>query len=294
MDPSLQSLDQINQITSTALDLAIKFAPRLLVAVLILVAGFYAGRWAGRALLRALSHARLEPPVRALLVRITEVLVLLVFAIMALQNLGVELLPLIAGLGIAGAGVALAMQGVLGNGIAGLMIMLSRPFNVGDYISIAGEQGVVEDITLFNTTLGHADQSKVVIPNRKIVGEILHNYHAIRQLGIEVGVSYKTDVVAAVETIREILRANLRVLKDPDPVVGIARLRDSCVVMAVAPWVQAADYGPASAEINQAILEAFRARDIVIPAPQREIRVMSTTAYLGESAKERFANRDAA
>ncbi|HEV8106954.1 MAG TPA: mechanosensitive ion channel family protein [Burkholderiales bacterium] len=294
MDPSLQSLDQINQITSTALDLAIKFAPRLLVAVLILVAGFYAGRWAGRALLRALSHARLEPPVRALLVRITEVLVLLVFAIMALQNLGVELLPLIAGLGIAGAGVALAMQGVLGNGIAGLMIMLSRPFNVGDYISIAGEQGVVEDITLFNTTLGHADQSKVVIPNRKIVGEILHNYHAIRQLGIEVGVSYKTDVVAAVETIREILRANPRVLKDPDPVVGIARLRDSCVVMAVAPWVQAADYGPASAEVNQAILEAFRARDIVIPAPQREIRVMSTTAYLGESAKERFANRDAA
>jgi small conductance mechanosensitive channel len=294
MDPTLQSLDQINQITSTALDLAIKFAPRLLVAVLILVAGFYAGRWAGRALLRALSHARLEPPVRALLVRITEVLVLLVFAIMALQNLGVELLPLIAGLGIAGAGVALAMQGVLGNGIAGLMIMLSRPFNVGDYISIAGEQGAVEDITLFNTTLGHADQSKVVIPNRKIVGEILHNYHAIRQLGIEVGVSYKTDVVAAVETIREILRANPRVLKDPDPVVGIARLRDSCVVMAVAPWVQAADYGPASAEVNQAILEAFRARDIVIPAPQREIRVMSTTAYLGESAKDRFANRDAA
>jgi small conductance mechanosensitive channel len=294
VDPSLQSLDQINQLTATALDLAIKFAPRLLVAVLILVAGFYAGRWVGRALLRALSRAHLEPPVRALLVRITEVLVLLVFAVMALQNLGVELLPLIAGLGIAGAGVALAMQGVLGNGVAGLMIMLSRPFNVGDYISIAGEQGVVEDITLFNTTLGHADQSKVVIPNRKIVGEILHNYHAIRQLGIEVGVSYKTDVVAAVEAIREILRANPRVLKDPDPVVGIARLRDSCVVMVVAPWVQAADYGPASAEVNQAILEAFRARDIVIPAPQREIRVMSTTAYLGESAKERFANRDAA
>jgi small conductance mechanosensitive channel len=291
MDPSLQSLDQL---TTTALDLAIKFAPKLLVAVLILVAGFYAGRWAGRALLRALSHARLEPPVRALLGRITEVLVLAVFAIMALQNLGVELLPLIAGLGIAGAGVALAMQGVLGNGVAGFMIMLSRPFTVGDYISIAGEQGVVEDITLFNTTLGHADQSKVVIPNRKIVGEILHNYHSIRQLGIEVGVSYKTDVVAAVETIQEILRANPRVLKDPAPVVGIARLRDSCVVLAVAPWVQAPDYGPAGGEINQAILETFRARDIVIPAPQREVRVLSTTAYLGESAKERFANRDAA
>ena len=291
MDEQLQSLDQI---TTTAIDLAVKFAPKALVAVLILAAGFYAGRWAGRGLTRALARVQLEPPVRALLARVTEVMVLGLFAIMALQNLGVELLPLIAGLGIAGAGVALAMQGVLGNIVAGLTIMVTRPFKVGDFISVAGEQGAVEDITLFNTTLGHADQSKVVIPNRKIVGEILHNYHAVRQLGIEVGVSYKTDIVTAVQTIREILRANPRVLKDPDPVVGIARLRDSCVVLAVAPWVQAGDYGPAGAEINQAILEAFRARDIVIPAPQREVRVLSTTAYLGDSAKERFANRDAA
>ena len=291
MDESLQSLDQI---TTTAIDLAVKFAPKAMVAVLILIAGFYAGRWAGRGLLRALARVNLEPPVRALFARVTEVAVLGLFAIMALQNLGVELLPLIAGLGIAGAGVALAMQGVLGNIVAGLTIMVTRPFKVGDYVSIVGEQGAVEDVTLFSTTLGHADLSKVVIPNRKIVGEILHNYHSIRQLGIEVGVSYKTDVVAAVETIHEILRANPRSLKDPAPVVGIARLRDSCVVLAVAPWVQAADYGPAGAEINQAILEAFRARDIVIPAPQREVRVLSTTAYLGDSAKERFANRDAA
>jgi small conductance mechanosensitive channel len=291
MDEQLQSLDQI---TTTAIDLAVKFAPKALVAVLILAAGFYAGRWAGRGLMRALARVHLEPPVRALLARVTEVLVLGLFAIMALQNLGVELLPLIAGLGIAGAGVALAMQGVLGNIVAGLTIMVTRPFKVGDFISVAGEQGAVEDISLFSTTLGHADQSKVVIPNRKIVGEILHNYHALRQLGIEVGVSYKTDIVAAVGTIREILRANPRILKDPDPAVGIARLRDSCVVLAVAPWVQAGDYGAASAEVNQAILEAFRARDIVIPAPQREVRVLSTTAYLGDSAKERFASRDAA
>jgi len=195
MNEQLQSLDQI---TTTAIDLAVKFAPKALVAVLILAAGFYAGRWAGRGLTRALGRVHLEPPVRALLARVTEVMVLGLFAIMALQNLGVELLPLIAGLGIAGAGVALAMQGVLGNIVAGLTIMVTRPFKVGDFISVAGEQGAVEDISLFSTTLGHADQSKVVIPNRKIVGEILHNYHAIRQLSIEVGVSYKTDIVAAV------------------------------------------------------------------------------------------------
>ena len=117
----------------------------------------------------------------SLVERITHLLVLALFAIMALQNLGVQLLPLLAGLGIAGAGIALAMQGVLGNLIAGLTIIFSQPFRVGDYISIVEEEGVVLDIDLFNTTLGHPD-SRGGDPNRKIVGEILHNYGRIRQL----------------------------------------------------------------------------------------------------------------
>ena len=292
MDQSLQTLDQL---TSTALDLALKFAPKVLVAILIMVAGFYAGRWAGRALLRGLGRVELDPPVRALLGRAVELAVLALFAVMALQNLGVELLPLIAGLGIAGAGVALAMQGVLGNVVAGLNILLSRPFRVGDYISIVKEEGVVQDVTLFSTTLEHADLSRVVIPNRKIVGEILHNYRRVRQLNIEVGVSYKSDIDAATSAIREVLRANARVLSEPAPAVGVARLGESSVVLSVAPWVGVPDYGPAGGEINRAILEAFRLREIVIPAPQRDVRVVSTTAYLaGEAAKDRFAARDAA
>src|SRR5262249_59646700 len=118
----------------------------------------------------------LGPPARALLERAVKLLVLGLFVIMALQTLGVELLPLIGGLGVAGAGVALAMQGVLGNIVAGLTIIFTRPFRVGDYISIAREEGEVLDISLSSTVLGHPDLSRVVIPNRKIVGEILHNY----------------------------------------------------------------------------------------------------------------------
>jgi small conductance mechanosensitive channel len=147
------------------------------------------------------------------------------FAIMALQNLGVELLPLIAGLGVAGAGVALAMQGVLGNVAAGLTIIFTQPFHIGDYISIGKEEGEVLDMGLFSTTLGHADRSKVVIPNRKIVGEILHNCGRIRQLDLVVGVSYGTDVNLALGAIDEILRSNPHVLQDPAPAIGIARLQ---------------------------------------------------------------------
>jgi len=271
MDSQLQSLDQVR---ATILDMAIKFGPKLLVAILILVAGYMVGRWAGRLLERMLGRFKLEPPVRSLLVRTLQILVFGIFAIMALQNLGVELLPLIAGLGVAGAGVALAMQGVLGNVAAGLTIIFTQPFHVGDYISIAKEEGEVLDISLSSTTLGHADCSKVIIPNRKIVGEILHNYGRVRQLNVAVGVAYGTDVGAALGAIDEILRANSRVLQDPAPAIGVARLADSSIIISVNPWVAVPDYTAAVSEINQSILKAFKARNVVIPFPQRDVRMV--------------------
>jgi small conductance mechanosensitive channel len=274
-------MTDLDQITATALDMAVRFGPRVLVAVIILVAGFVAGRWLARSTTRMLARFRLEPPVAALLERIVWALVVGLFAIMALQNLGVELLPLIAGIGVAGAGIALAMQGVLSNVVAGLTIIFTRPFRVGDYIAIVGVEGEVLEIKLFSTTLGHADLSRVVIPNRKIVGEILHNYGRLRQVSFDVGVAYDTDLGAALKTAEEVVRANARVLKDPAPVIGVAKLADSAVVIRVAPWVRSSDFGPAGGELQRAMVEEFRRRAISIPAPQREIRMAASTAYVG-------------
>ena len=173
----------------------------------ILTIGYLVGRQVSRWLERALMHLEMEPPVRSLVVRIVRVAVSLLFVIMAIQNLGVELLPLIAGLGVAGAGIALAMQGLLSNLFAGLSIIFTRPFRVGEYIGIVGEEGKVETITLFQTTLSHPDRSLIVIPNRKIVGEILHNYGKIRQLDVTVGVAYDTELNQALTVIQEVFRA---------------------------------------------------------------------------------------
>jgi small conductance mechanosensitive channel len=271
MNPQLASLDQIK---NTVLDLTIRFGPKLLIAILILAAGFAVSRWVSRWFLRGLSHVELEPPVRTLLARVAWALTLSVFVILALQNLGVELLPLIAGLGVAGAGVALATQGVLSNVVAGLSIIFTKPFRIGEYISIAGEEGVVSTITLFNTTLTHVDHSRVVIPNRKIVGDILHNSGNIRQLDIAVGVAYDSDMNAAVAAINEVLAANPRVLKDPPPVVQPIQLGDWAVNIGVRPWVLVPDYVAASGEINGAILESFRHRGIIMPFPQREVKLI--------------------
>ena len=267
-------MKEIDQVTATAIDLGMRFGPKLVVAALILFAGFVAGRWLARTTTGMLARFHLEPPVRALIERLVWGLTIGLFGIMALQNLGVELLPLIAGLSIAGAGVALAMQGVLGNVVAGLTIIFTRPFRVGDYISIGAEEGQVLEIKLFSTTLGHSDLSKVVIPNRKIVGEILHNYGRIRQLGLEVGVSYDTDMQKALGALEQLVVANPRVLRDPAPVIGVSRLADSSVTIAVRPWTSVADFAPAGAELNRAILEGFRELRVTIPPPQREIRVL--------------------
>lgn len=282
MDANLATLDQVK---SAAIDLGMTFGPKLLVAIIIMAAGFFVARWMARVVGRSLRRFEFEPPVRQLVLNFTRVLVLLLFGIMALQNLGVELLPLIAGLGVAGAGIALAMQGVLGNLVAGLTIILTRPFRVGEYISIVKEEGQVAEISLSSTTLSHSDLSRVVIPNRKIVGEILHNYGRIRQVQIEVRVAYDADLNHALATIHEVLQANPRVLKDPVPVTQVILLADSSVNIGVNPWVGAADCGAVTGEISKAIVETFRERGVVIPPPQRDVRLLGS----GSSPERRVA-----
>jgi small conductance mechanosensitive channel len=247
--------------------LMVEFGPRLLSAILIMAAGLFVMRWVARLSERGLDRFRLEPPVRQLLLRVVRVLVLMLFLLMALQNLGIDLLPLLAGLGIASAGIALALQGVLGNLAAGLTIIFTKPFRVGEYISIAGEEGLVEDVSLFSTTLRHADLSSVVIPNRKIAGEILHNYGELRQLDLRVGVAYGTNLEAAVAAIRDVLAANARVLKDPPPVVQAAVLGDFAITLTIRPWVAVRDFVAAPGELNPAIVRALRQLGVEIPVP---------------------------
>jgi small conductance mechanosensitive channel len=271
VNQSIETLTHAQQVIGA---FAVEFAPRLLAAALVLAIGWFATGWAMRILQRSIARFELEPPIGLLLERVLRMLMLGLVLIIALQNLGVELLPLIAGLSIAGAGVALAMQGVLSNVAAGLTIIFSRPFRIGEYISIAGEEGEVRSISLFSTVLRHADMSDVVIPNRKVAGEILHNYGAIRQLALSVRVGYDADLDSAARVAHEVLSANQRVLREPAPLVLVAALADSSVEIAVRPWVAVPDFVGATGELNRALVAAFRARGIVVALPRQEVRLL--------------------
>lgn len=270
-----QSIENIKQFL---IQHAITYGPKLVVGLLFLVAGSLVAGWVGRTFSAWLERRQMELPIRMLLTRLVRLLVFIFFLIMALQNLGIELVPLIAGLGVAGVGIGLALQGVLQNLVAGLLIIFTKPFRVGEFIELLGVHGEVTMVELFSTTLLHADRSRVVIPNRKIIGEILHNYGKVRQLNLSVPLPIGVDLSKAMALARQVTTANPRILKEMEPVIGVSQLADSSIELAVRPWVKLQDYGPAGSEVYQSLIETYQSAGIRIPCLQREVRVINAVA----------------
>jgi small conductance mechanosensitive channel len=243
------------------IDLTIRYGFQVAGALAILAVGALLARWVGNVVQGWLQRQDMEPPVRILIVRVIRAVVFAFAALAALDKFGVQIAPLIAGIGIAGLGVGIALQGVLSNVIAGLTIIFTKPYRVGEYVEIIGVYGEVISIDVFATVLRHTDQSRVVVPNRKIVGEVLHNYGNMRQMNLA----------------RAIVAKHPRVLKNPAPVVGISLLADSAITLSVQPWVNVTDYVPAQAELYQALVEQFRANRIEMPFPQQEVRLLTTS-----------------
>src|SRR4029077_16986950 len=161
-------------------DLLIRYGFQILGALVILGVGLLLARYVGNLTGRWLERRSLEPPVRSLMVKTVRVVVLIFTLVGALDKFGFQVAPLVAGIGVAGLGVGIALQGVLGNLVAGLNIILTKPFRVGEHIAVAGVHGDVVEIGLTATILMHADHSRIIVPNRKIVGEILHNFSTTR------------------------------------------------------------------------------------------------------------------
>jgi len=257
------------------LDLVIRYGFQVLGALIILIVGVLLARWIGNLTNRWLESRVKEPPMRLLIVRVIRILVLVLTLLVALDKFGFQIAPLVAAVGVAGVGVGFAFHGVLANIIAGLSIIFTKPYRVGEYIELLGVHGQVVTVELFSTTLVQLDQSRVVIPNHKIVGEILHNYGTIRQLTLTVGVAYEANLHEVLGAVKEVIEANVRVLKDPVPIIGITELGASTITLSIQPWVAVPDFIPARAELYQTIVEKFRERKIEIPFPKSEIRLLN-------------------
>ena len=262
-------------VADLVLDLAIRYGFQVLGALVILAAGALVARWAGGLVDRRLQKYAMEPPLRLLTVRVVRVVVMLFAAVVALDKFGFQIAPLVAGIGVAGLGIGIALQGVLSNIVAGLTIIFTKPYRVGEYIELLGVHGDVAKVELFSTTLVHPDRSRVIIPNRRIVGEILHNHGSTRQLHLSVAVPHTADLVAALAAVGDVVNGNARVLKDPPPIIGVAEIGESTIKIAVDPWVRVVDVVPANTEIYSALIERFRAREIDLGVRRQEVRLVN-------------------
>ncbi len=259
-------------------ELSALFGLKILTAALILVFG----RWVARFFRKATGKMMTRSNVDATLVTFVGNLIyvaLLAFVILAaLAQLGIQTTSFIAVIGAAGLAVGLALQGSLANFAAGILMLIFRPFQVGDFIEGAGVTGIVEDIHIFTTQLRTFDNKTIIIPNAKITGDNITNYtkKPQRRVDLVIGVSYREDIGKVKGVIAEVLNGDERVLKDPPPTIAVLELGDSSVNFAVRPWVRTEDYWSVRYDTTERIKTRFDAEGISIPFPQRDVHLYRT------------------
>ena len=205
-------------------------------------------------------------------------ILVLVFAVLAaLAKFGIQTASFVAILGAAGFAIGFALQGSLANFAAGVLILVFRPYRVGDYIDVAGVAGSVMEIQLFTTELATPDNVKIMVPNGRIYGDIIKNFSAndIRRVDLVIGISYDSPIQKAIELISDLIKEDSRILSDPAPQIAVSELADSSVNLVVRPWVKRQDYWDLRFDLTRKIKEAFDQNGIEIPFPQRVVHMMA-------------------
>ena len=213
-------------------------------------------------------------------------LVMILGLMIALSQLGISLGPLLAGLGIAGFIIGFALQNTLSNFASGIMILLYRPYDLGDLIDVGGTFGKVEKMTLVSTSILTVDNQMFVIPNNKIWGDVIKNVTAqdMRRVDMVFGIAYSDDVSKAEAILNDILKSNDKVLDEPEPIVRLHTLNESSVDFVVRPWAKIGDYWDVYWDVTKAVKLRFDKEGISIPFPQRDVHVYNKDLGTGDAA----------
>lgn len=244
---------------------------RVLGAVVILVIGNFIAKMVFAAISRACQRThRIDPTICTFLAQVARYAVLTFTIVAVLTTFGVETTSLVAALGALGLAVGLAVQGTLSNFAAGLMLIIFRPFHIGEYIEASGVAGTVRQISLFTTELDTFDNLRLVVPNGKIWGEVIRNYsrNDRRRLDLRVRVSYTDDVEAALRLVQSVVEADARVLPDPAPVVAAESLGELGVILVAQIWINRADYAPVQFDLNAKLARMFEDGTFNAPLPR--------------------------
>jgi small conductance mechanosensitive channel len=253
----------------------INYGGKLLLAILALIIGFWLiGRF-GRMMRRFFSNREIDKTLQSFLIQLVGVTLKILLVISVINTIGVQMTSFIALLGAAGLAFGMALSGTLQNFAGGVMLLIIKPFKVGDYIEAQGHSGTVKEIQIFHTVLNTPDKKLIVIPNGGLSNSSMINYSAEPQRRVDwsFGISYTDDIDKAKATILAVITADDRVLKDPEPFVGVASLGESSVNIATRAWVDAENYWDIFFKMNEAVKKEFDTKGISIPFPQQDVHL---------------------
>jgi len=260
---------------TTAQEMLTKFGFKIIAAILIFVIGRWIAKMVQNGLEKGMLRAKVDPVLVTFTVNMAYAALMVFIVLAALGQLGVQTTSFIAVLGAAGLAVGLALQGSLSNFAAGVMIIIFRPFKIGDYVEGGGTGGAVKAIHICTTTLTTPDNKRVIVPNSKMMGDNIVNYSAegTRRLDLTASISYDDNIDTAKAALMDLLNKDPRVLKDPAPFVGVSAMAESSINFTVRPWVKGDDYWAVFFDLNETIKKRFDAEGLSIPFPQRDVHL---------------------
>lgn len=266
----------VQTVINRVVEFGVDYSFQIVGAIIVLVAGVILGKWVANGIERLCEKKRLDVTLGHFLASLGRVMVLAFAVVIALSKFGITIAPFVAAIGAAAFGATYAIQGPLSNYGAGLAIIIGRPFVVGDTVQVAGVFGVVEVVQMAYTTLVTEDGVRITIPNKHIVGEILHNSGGYRIVEGTVGISYGDKPEQAIGVIRETMAGFREVAQSPAPQVGIDSFGDSAVVIGFRYWVPTQRYIETLHAVNLAVYQALGRERISIPFPQRVVTMAPT------------------
>ncbi len=250
---------------------------KIIGAILILIIGRIAAGIGRKVVTKVLEKSKTDPAVTSFVGSLIYFLILTFAVIAALAKFGIQTASFVAVLGAAGFAIGFALQGSLANFAAGVLILVLRPFRIGDYIDSAGVAGTVKNIQLFTTVLATPDNIKILVPNGKIFGDVIKNVSAYdtRRVDLVIGIGYTSDIQKAYDIMMNLTKEDGRILSDPATQIAVSELADSSVNFVLRPWVKKEDYWNVKFDLTRKIKETFDENGIEIPFPQQAIHMIS-------------------
>jgi small conductance mechanosensitive channel len=277
-NPLEQELESAQRIYQMIVDFFVNYSFQVIGAILILIAGYVVARYTSRLLVRFCERKNVDVTLRNFLGNLLYLFVLFCFVIISLGKFGISVAPFIAALGALTLGAGLALQGIVSNYGAGFAIILTRPFIVGNTISVIDVSGVVEEIKLATTILMTEDGERITIPNKHIVGEILNNSFEHKLVETIVGIDYSADPDKAITAISNCLAKMEGVTKEPPPQIGVDGFGESSIDIGVRFWVPTSNYFQSKYRANLAIFKALQTAGIAIPFPRRDVQLLNSAS----------------